>query len=269
MMSALHGTDALAVRTLSRGGGDIPRLSSFAARQLGLAGRRDAVRSGSSEHGRARPPSDSIWCWDAGHQGTPREQKVMAVEFPTTVAIQVGGGRPEIIKDVSAAEATRLVAQKDQRIAARLEATDRRLRVIREEVMRDPDRAVEYYALQLAQSRSDQWLSGELEGRSAKDHTALIDRYHRTSSLGTVLLYKDVGFNGSVRLLSVTWPNLTWWPYRFDDVASSAKAWGINRLFRDSWYRGKGLWLVGLPYFETQSFAELGFDDVASSFVGD
>lgn len=94
-----------------------------------------------------------------------------------------------------------------------------------------------------------------------------MDEYHRYGRLGSALLYRDRGFTGGSKFFTVTWPNFKWSPYRFNDRASSGKAWGGNILFEHTWYRGRRFFMIGLPYFELDDFNQVEFNDIASSFV--
>jgi hypothetical protein len=94
-----------------------------------------------------------------------------------------------------------------------------------------------------------------------------IDEYHRYTTIGSSLLYADAGFGGASKFFSVTWPNMKWWPYRFNDRASSAKAWGGNILFQHTWYHGRKLYLIGLPFVQFDDLSVFGFNDMASSFA--
>jgi hypothetical protein len=134
-------------------------------------------------------------------------------------------------------------------------------------VVGDPDMTVEYFLMQRAQSRVGELLSHDLEHLDPKEHRARVDQYHRYAEVGSALLYRDRGFSGGSKFFTATWPNFKWWPYKFNDAASSAKAWGGNILFQHTWYGGRRLYLIGLPYVEFADFDRFEFNDMASSFV--
>jgi len=183
------------------------------------------------------------------------------------VAIQAGNAHPEVYTDWSVDQCIEAVRKVDERIAASLRATEQRLAAIHKEILTDPDKTVEYYLLQRAQSQTDDLLSCDLETLSSDDQRKRVDQYHRYSALGSALLYRDTGFSGGSKFFTVTWPNFKWWPYKFNDVASSAKAWGANIIFEHTWYQGRRLYLIGIPYVEFRNLGDFKFNDIASSFA--
>ena len=184
------------------------------------------------------------------------------------VAIQVGDTAPTVHKDLSIEQCVEAVSKVDKRLAASLKTTEQRLTAIGKEIATDPDMAVEYYLLQRAQGETDKLLSCDLEDFRPEDQRKRVDQYHRYSTLGSALLYRDTGFGGGSKFFTVTWPNFKWWPYKFNDRASSAKAWGGNILFEHTWYRGRRLYLIGIPYVEFRDLGVFDFNDIASSFAG-
>lgn len=188
-------------------------------------------------------------------------------ESSFAVGIQFGDAKPEVHSDLSNDEVIRLVSKADERLAERLKATEERIGAVRKEVIGDPDLTVEYYLLQAAQSKASRLLTCDLQDYEPEEHAKRVDQYHRYSEVGSALLYADREFRGSSKFLSVTWPNFKWWPYKFNDKASSAKAWGANILFQHTWYGGRRLYLIGLPYVEFPDLGVFGFNDMASSFV--
>jgi hypothetical protein len=183
------------------------------------------------------------------------------------VAMQSGGNAPQIIRDLSVREALEVITRADESVGERLRAAEKRIDLVQEEVVASPDTTVEYYLLQYSRSRTDDLLSLDLEQTDTELHRNRVDDYHRIGGLGSVLLYRDPDFRGGSKFFSVTWPNFKWSPYRFNDAASSGKAWGGNILFQHTWYGGRRLYMVGLPYFEIRNFKEVDFNDMASSFV--
>jgi len=189
--------------------------------------------------------------------------------MPTDVSlvIQVHDGSPQIWKDIDQNQAFKLIEQHAPTIGGRLKELENRLTNVAKEIIQDPDKTVEYFLLSDAQARTDELLNCDLDSLPRQNQFARIDEYHRYTAIGSAQLYADAGFSGSSKFFSVTWPNFKWKPYRFNDKASSAKAWGVNTLFENTWYRGRTLWLIGLPYVEIPDFKELNFDNIASSFV--
>ncbi|MBG6180611.1 hypothetical protein [Arthrobacter sp. CAN_A1] len=183
------------------------------------------------------------------------------------VIIQTGDNAPEVHEGLAAGDAIEVVARADEGIGDRLRAAEKRISAVRSEVTGDPDLTVEYFLMQRAQSRVGELLSHDLEHLDPKEHRGRVDQYHRYAEVGSALLYRDRNFSGGSKFFTVTWPNFKWWPYKFNDSASSAKAWGGNILFQHTWYGGRRLYLVGLPYVEFPDFGRFDFNDAASSFV--
>jgi hypothetical protein len=183
------------------------------------------------------------------------------------VVIQAGDREPEVHEGLSLDSCLELVGRHDDRMAERLKATEARLEAVRTEIAADPDLTVEYFLLQQAHSKAGDLLSCDLRDYPEEQHKARIDQYHRYSEVGSALLYRDKEFRGSSKFFTTTWPNFKWWPYKFNDAASSAKAWGGNILFEHTWYRGRRLYLVGLPYVQFPDLEVFGFNDIASSFA--
>jgi hypothetical protein len=188
-------------------------------------------------------------------------------ELGTAVGIQIGDAKPEVYSDLSIDEVASLITKHDARLAERLKAAEERIQAIQDEVVGNPDLTVEYFLLQREQSKADHLFSCDLQDFDPEAHSKRVDQYHRYSGVGSALLYADRGFKGSSKFFSVTWPNFKWWPYKFNDKASSAKAWGGNILFQHTWYGGRPLYLIGLPYVEFSDLGVFGFNDMASSFV--
>jgi hypothetical protein len=183
------------------------------------------------------------------------------------IGIQVGRKEAQAYRNVEQGAALEIIARAAPGMAERLRTVDERLSLVRKEITADPDMAVEYYMVVAAQARADNLLNCDLNGRSPKDQIARINQYHRYAGVGSALLYKDINFRGGTAFFTLTWPNFKWWPYKFNDVASSAKAWGANILFEHSWYGGRPLYLIGVPYVEFPDFRKFGFNDIASSFA--
>jgi len=183
------------------------------------------------------------------------------------LVIRVGTAEPKVYRDLTDEQCLSLVARQAPDLARAMRSTVAQLYAIRNEVLVDPDNAVEYYLLQAARAQADQTLNQDLEDLGEGDQTRRIEEYHRYSSIGSALLYDGKSFSGSTKFFTVTWPNMKWWPYRFNDRASSAKAWGGNVLFQHTWYRGRRLWLIGLPFVQFGDLGVFGFDNIASSFA--
>lgn len=183
------------------------------------------------------------------------------------MGIQVGRKKAEVYRGIEENQAFKIIAKTAPEMNERLRISAERLSLVQKEITADPDMAVEYYMLAAAQSKADELLNCDLSGRSAKEQIERINQYHRYTSIGSALLYRDINFKGGSKFFTVTWPNFKWWPYKFNDAASSAKAWGGNILFQHSWYGGRRLYLIGIPYVEFPNLNVFDFNDMASSFA--
>lgn len=184
------------------------------------------------------------------------------------ILIQSGTSEIKAFRATGGNEVLEVVAKQAPAVSERLRAAMGRIKSVRDEVVKDPDKVVKYVELQAAQARADRFVNDELEQITAGEHAGKIDEYHRYTSVGSCLLYTHINYEGSSKFLTTTWPNLSWWPYRFNDRASSARAWGGNVLFQHSWYSGRKLWLIGIPFIEIPDFTVFDFNDRASSYAG-
>lgn len=183
-----------------------------------------------------------------------------------SVAIQIGKRR-EVLNGVSIRKSHEFVREIAPQYADRIVENDKRIDRIHKDVLKDPDKLSEYFMYCASRSQKDDLLNRDLEILGTKDQNSRINEYHRYTEIGSALLYKHRDFGGKSKFFSITWPNFKWPPYCFNDDASSAKAWGANVLFEHTWYRGKRLYLIGIPYFEARDFRRFGFDNKASSFA--
>jgi hypothetical protein len=195
------------------------------------------------------------------------EDIVMAQGTGDILVMQVGTAEAKVFTDVTEEKCLSILAEQAPDMARALRTTNARLSAIQNEVMADPDRVVEYYLVQAAQAQADEKLNLDLEELEEAEQIRKIDEYHRYSTIGSALLYDGKNFTGKTKFFTVTWPNMGWWPYRFQDKASSAKAWGGNIVFQHSYYRGRRLYLVGIPSVQFPDLSVFGFDNIASSFV--
>jgi hypothetical protein len=195
------------------------------------------------------------------------EQMTMAQQSNDILVIQVGTAEAKVYKDIGDEECLRIIANSSPAMAESLRATNTRLAAVRNEVLENPDKVVDYYQLQAAQAQVDDQVNAEMQNLQDVEQGRRIDEYHRYTTIGSSLLYADAGFGGASKFFSVTWPNMKWWPYRFNDRASSAKAWGGNILFQHTWYHGRKLYLIGLPFVQFDDLSVFGFNDMASSFA--
>jgi hypothetical protein len=191
----------------------------------------------------------------------------MAEQHGDVLVIRVGTAAADVYKDVTEEQCLKIVRDQAPGLLDKLSAANTRLAALEREVITNPDNAVDYYLLQAAQARADELLNADLEGLSESEQFSRIEEYHRYSSIGSALLYSEKNFKGSSKFFTVTWPNMKWWPYRFNNKASSAKAWGANILFTRSWYRGRRLFLIGIPFVQFEDLSVFDFDNVASSFM--
>ena len=190
----------------------------------------------------------------------------MSEQAGHVLGLQVGDSEPVIHTALSHDDVIELISQADERLGAEAKAAQELLNRIHEEVIPDPDRVVEYYLLHYARSKVDDLLRLDLESFAPEEHRKRVEEYHRYGLPGTVLLYRDLGFGGDgARVFTVPWPKFSLSPYRFNDMASSGKAFGFNMLFEHTWYRGRVFYMIGAPYFELDDFRRVEFNDIASS----
>ncbi len=191
----------------------------------------------------------------------------MAEQSGDILIIQVGTADAQIHRNVTEEQCLNILKERNPALANALGPTHARLSAIRREVLTNPDKVIDYYLLQAAQAQADERLNLDLADLSEAEQSKRIEEYHQFTSIGSALLYRDANFGGPSKFFTVTWPNMKWWPYRFNDRASSAKAWGGNILFQHSWYGGRRLYLIGLPYVQFGDLSAFNFNDIASSFV--
>lgn len=192
----------------------------------------------------------------------------MAAASEDILVIQLGTSQAETHKGVSEERAISLVAERAPHVADRLRAGIERLAAIRNEVITDPDKVVEYYSLQIAQAQTDIVVNRDLEQFKHEQQVDKVETFHRYTSIGSCLLYDSPGFTGASKFIAATFPNLGWWPYNFDNRATSAVAWGGNILFQNTWYGGRRLYLIGFPVFRSTNLATpFAFDNIASSYL--
>jgi hypothetical protein len=190
------------------------------------------------------------------------------VSDEVSLGIQIGSGKPQIIKGISMIDVEKLVAKESADLAARLKTCHSRIDAIHKDVTTNADLAVEYFQLKQREATRDDLLGTDLANYAGEAVISRIEQYHRYAEVGSALLYKDVDFRGTMKFFTITWPNFKWAPYCFNDAASSAKAWGANILFQDTWYGGRRLYLIGAPYFEAKNLGTMfDFNDRASSFA--
>ena len=181
------------------------------------------------------------------------------------VVIGRADGKPEIIKDVSTREVEGVCKKHMAESADTIRRLHARIDAITKEVMPDPDLVAEYCQFSQRAAKRDSILSDDLANRTVEEMEKRVEQYHKYLDVGSVLLFEHANYRGSTRFLSLTYPNLGWWPYCFNDKASSAVAWGLNVLCEHSWYRGRRLYLVGFVRFPDLSVFD--FNDKASSFI--
>jgi hypothetical protein len=79
-----------------------------------------------------------------------------------------------------------------------------------------------------------------------------------------VLLYTGANFIGNSIGASTPLPDLTWWPGMNNSI-TSVQLLGACILYRETYFRGSSLWLLGVPYFQAASLAGTGFNNATSS----
>jgi hypothetical protein len=204
---------------------------------------------------------------DDRHQPKGATMASPSLDSGHILVMQRGQSEPEVHKNISADEATNVVSRADEKVAQDLLVANQRITAITRDIITDPDRTVEHYILEYSRTRTAEVLNQDLESLTPEKHKSRIDEYHRYSAMGTAVLYSDSQFKGSWKFFTATWPNFGWSPYRFNDKASSARVWGVNILFEHSWYRGRRLYLIGLPYAQFEDLSAFDFNDKASSIL--
>lgn len=183
------------------------------------------------------------------------------------LVIQRGDSEPQVHRDISADQAVDIVSRADARASADLRVANQRITAITREIITDPDQVVDYYILEYSRSRTAEVLNQDLESLTPGEQQKRVDEYHRFSTIGSAILYSDHNFGGNSKFFPTTWPNFKSSPYRFNDRASSAKAWGVNILFENTWYRGRRFYMVGVPFVQFEDLSVFGFNDTASSIL--
>ncbi|AVZ75814.1 hypothetical protein SLUN_30020 [Streptomyces lunaelactis] len=182
------------------------------------------------------------------------------------LALQTNGVSAETqIHEGSVEELIEIVAKVDEETARKMKATEDRLAAIAEATS-DPNKAVEYYRLQSAQAGLDEFLMRELENHTPEEQQKMVDEWHRTTSVGTMIIYHGYNYAGRGVPFTLTWPNFDWWPFDCNDAGSSVKTWGGNVLFEHSWYRGRRFYAIG-TYLEYPDLRQAGFDNITSSYA--
>jgi hypothetical protein len=183
------------------------------------------------------------------------------------LVIQKGSAKPEVHHSQNEKGCHELVRKLAPELTAKLEVVERRISTLHTEVLKDPDLLIEYYQLVSAQGHEAERINQMLEGLSSDEQIAKIEQYHRYSSIGSAIYWANRGHSGSARWVGA-WPNFNWWPFSFNDRASSAVAWGFHVAFEHSWWRGRRLYLIGLPYVSFDDLSVFGFDNLISSAAG-
>lgn len=107
--------------------------------------------------------------------------------------------------------------------------------------------------------------------QDAKEMNDLILKYDPVSGpiIHSVTVYKHCGYEGSLRVFPSGWAFPYWSWFRFNDVASSAKAFGVvSVLYNRTRFRsGKKLWLWGATNVSCFKGWPYYFNDIASSSI--
>jgi hypothetical protein len=183
------------------------------------------------------------------------------------VLIQVGSQKVEKFSVRGDEQVIALIAKRLPQFTERLRGALERVAIIRREVISNPDKTVEYFEIQRAQAKTDILLNRNLEALTHEERVQQIQIYHRYTSVGSCLLYDAPNFQGYSKYIGATWPNLAWWPYNFNDRASSALVWGTQILYEHTWYGGKRLFMIGYPLIWLYELGAHGLDNRGSSYV--
>lgn len=151
--------------------------------------------------------------------------------------------------------------------AEELRIAEDKIGVVQREIVTDPTRTVDAYLLERSRSHITEMLDLELAELPGREQIRQIDEYHRHSTIGSALLFSGTDFDGSSRFVPSPWPNLKWWPFKFNDKTSSLACWGaLNIFFEHHWYSGRRLYVFG-PYAQIEDLGGAGFnfDNVITS----
>ncbi|WLW57035.1 hypothetical protein [Streptomyces sp. YU58] len=189
-----------------------------------------------------------------------------SAEEENIVVMQVGDRPVRVERGLTAERCREMVSKADVQAAQRMEAVEARLAAVTAAVA-DPNRAVEYYQLQLAKARSDEEISLQLEELPSEEHFNLVTELRQNHEIGSTIFYANTKFGGSHKFLGTPWPNLKWWPYKFNDKASSVKNWGVHVACEHHWWKGRKLWLVGVPFVQFEDLGVFGMNDTITSYA--
>ncbi|WP_320779312.1 hypothetical protein [Streptomyces sp. CRN 30] len=187
-------------------------------------------------------------------------------ENDNIVVMQVGDRPVQVERGLSAERAREFVSKADAQAAERMTAVEARVSAVTKAVA-DPNRAVEYYQVQLAKARTDEEISLELEELPSEEHFQRVSELQQLHEVGSTIFYANTKFGGSHKFLTTPWPNLKWWPYKFNDKASSVKNWGVHVAYEHHWWKGRKLWLVGIPFVQFEDLGVFGMNDTITSYA--
>ena len=147
------------------------------------------------------------------------------------LVLQTSKKDKKIYMDVSTDDILKILNEKSPCIASRFKETNKQIKYINSHILRNPDKLIEYYEILRSQAKTDKHINTIL---ADKNKTAIeqIDEYHKYTSLGSVILFDRKQLRGQAKFFSSTWPNLTWWPKKFNDRATSIFGWGGEYSFR-------------------------------------
>ena len=185
-----------------------------------------------------------------------------------SLAIQYGNGKQAFHENISLDKIEKLIKKHSPDHLEKFLSINKRIDAIHKELVNDPDLISEYTLLKYKQAHTDLAVNEDLDNYSNKEKIARIDDYHKYTELGSMLLFEHNNYKGKAKYVTVTFPNLKWWPYKFNDKASSVYVWGLGVLFEHSWYRGRRIYFLGLPFGKFPALSAWNFNDKASSYIG-
>lgn len=189
-----------------------------------------------------------------------------STEDENILVIQVGDRPVQVERGLTTKQCREIVSKADVQAAQRMAAVEARVAAVTAAAV-DPNRAVEYYQLQLAKARADEEISLKLEELPSEEHHNLLTELQQHHEIGSTIFYANTKFGGSSRFLGTPWPNLKWWPYKFNDKASSVKNVGVHVAYEHHWWKGRKLWLVGLPFVQFEDLGVFGMNDTITSYA--
>ena len=172
-------------------------------------------------------------------------------EFGVTNAVGNDGGEPEIIYVETIDDFLSVVKEKDpSRFDAVQKALSQRA-FIHENIIGNEEAEIEYVEMMRAKAQFDRCLSEGLQGIQGLEAVEKIKDYEKHTNIGTALLFDGGNYQSDYRVVVGTYPNLGWYPFRFNDRTTSI--WNISAstfFYTNFWYKGFWIYAIGVMGFE-------------------